>query len=121
MVAEFLRQCAANQAITDTAVGELQRADILVPWRFPEALSGDAPPEGLLRVDQTALNALDRTALARLRDANALSVAYAQIFSVPRLRILAGLREIGDGQDPHGAQKAGAFVDDVGDFSFDLD
>lgn len=120
-VAAFLQHCAANQAITDTAAGELERAGVLVPWRFPEALSGDTPPEGLLRVDQTALNALDPAALARLRDANALSLAYAQVFSAPRLRILAGLREIGEGHDPGAAQKAGAFVTDDGDFSFDLD
>lgn len=120
-VAALLQHSAANQAITDTAAGELERAGVLVPWRFAEALSGDTPPEGLLRVDQRALNALAPAALTRLRDANALALAYAQIFSAPRLRILAGLREIGDGHDPDAAQKAGALLADEGDFSFELD
>ena len=115
-MAVFLQHCAANQAVTDAAAGELERAGVLVPWRFPEALSGDSPPGGLLRVDQGALNALAPAALARLRDANGLSLAYAQVFSVPRLQILAGLQEHEAGRADAGAR--GMFGLDEGDLEF---
>lgn len=118
-MAAFLQHCAANQAITDTAAGELERAGVLVPWRFPEALSGDTPPGGLLRVDQGALNALAPDLLARLRDASALSLAYAQIFSVPRLQILSGLQDREAGRPDAGVR--GMFGTDEGDLDFSLD
>jgi hypothetical protein len=118
-IAVFLQHCASNQAITDTAVTELERAGLLVPWRFAEALSGDTPSEGLLRVDQKTLNALAPDRLARLRDANALSLAYAQIFSVARLQILSGLQDREEG--PPDAGDRGMFGMDEGDLDFSLD
>jgi len=118
-MAAFLQNCAANQAITETAVGELERAGVLAPWRFAEALSGDTPPGGLLRVDQSALNALAPDLLARLRDASALSLAYAQIFSVPRLQILSGLQDREEGRPDAGVR--GMFGTDEGDLDFSLD
>ena len=116
----FLRQCAENQAITDAAVQELAQAGVLKPWVFPDAVCAGNPPEGLLRVDQKALHALAPDQLAHLMRANALALAHAQIFSVPRLKILAGLRERDQGGDEGAMRQASAFFDDEGDFSIDL-
>lgn len=117
--AAFVRQCAANQAITDAAVAELDRAGVLVPWRFADAVSGGAPPEGLLRVDQAALHALPAAALARLMRSNALALAHAQLFSRPRLTILAGLRDVDTARGD--AAASGLFGHDEGDLDFLLD
>lgn len=117
----FLRQCASNQAITDAAARELARAGVLTPWVFPDSVCAGAPPEGLLRVDQKALHALAPEMLAHLMRANALALAHAQIFSVPRLSILTGLREQGESGDRDTVREAAVFFDDEGDFNIDLD
>ena len=62
----FLRQRVANVAVTDAAVAELDKADVLVPWQFPDTVSGGASPEGLLRVDQKALHAVTSGMLSHL-------------------------------------------------------
>jgi hypothetical protein len=77
------------------------------------------PPEGLLRVDQKALHALAPDMLAHLMAANALALAHAQIFSVPRLAILAQLIENEAGQDV--TKVSGFFAGDEGDLNFSLD
>lgn len=115
----FLRQSVENRAITDAAVRELAKAGLLVPWQFPDAVSDGTPPEGLLRVNQKALHALAPETLAHLMRANALALAYAQIFSVPRLNILAGLRDLDSAQGD--AQASGLFGSDEGDLDFLLD
>ena len=117
---KFLYQRAANLAITDTAAAELHKAGVLVPWQFPEAMSGGMPPEGLLRVDQKALHTLTPDMLAHLMAANALALAHAQIFSVPRLGILAQLKENEAGRGDM-AKVSGFFAGDEGDLNFSLD
>lgn len=115
----LLRKCTANQAITDAATAELGKAEVLVPWHFPEAISGGDPPEGLFRIDQKALHALPPKALAHLMQSNALALAHAQVFSLPRLSILAGLREVDTARDDTTA--SALFGGDEGNYNFLLD
>lgn len=115
----LLRKCTANQAITDAATAELGKAEVLVPWHFPEAISGGDPPEGLFRIDQKALHALPPKALAHLMQSNALALAHAQVFSLPRLSILGGLREVDTARDDTTA--SALFGGDEGNYNFLLD
>jgi hypothetical protein len=113
---KFLRSCLTNKAITDAAVAELGKAGVLMPWRFPDAISDGTPPEGLLCVDQKKLHALDPQKLGHLLKSNALPIAYAQVFSLPRLQVLAGLRDRDHAQSDAGVQ--GLFASDEGDWDY---
>jgi hypothetical protein len=92
---EFLKQSAANQAITKAAVEALAAANLLTPWALPvENPDPRQPPQQhLYRIDETALIALPANDLAALRNASALAIAYAQIFSMPRLGLLSRLHQ----------------------------
>jgi len=88
---EFLKHRYESRHRTDRAVAALRRAGVLVPWPLPPSRDTKVsyePLSGLMRVDEQALNALDAEALLTLRDANALSVAYAQILSMRRILLL---------------------------------
>lgn len=86
----FLKQTASNRELTDRAVAVLERAGLLVDWSLPvESPDAERPLlAGLKRVDQPALNALSAADLAKLRDTNALPLAYGQLFSQSRLGVL---------------------------------
>lgn len=86
----FLTQSEANRELTDRAVDALEQAGVLTDWTLPVDNPDPARPllDGLKQIDQQALNALDGDALETLRQANALAVAYAQVFSGSRLGVL---------------------------------
>ena len=69
--------------------------------------------EGLFRIDEAALNALPADALAEVRDANALALAYCQLLSQQRLQALGKLAH-----ERNEAEKALGFGQDNGTFSF---
>lgn len=88
---QFLQSRLTAQTQTQTAVNALAQAGLLVPWVWPAQLPlppGAQPLQGLYRVDETRLNQLDATGLLALRQTQALPVAYAQMFSMPRLAVL---------------------------------
>lgn len=121
-VETFLRSSEEVAKVTKRSVAILAASGVLVPWAFPERLRVGTPPPGLLRVDQTALHGLEALAAARLLKANALALAYAQVFSTQRLAFLGKLRDrqvTGVDADREALEKAGAFFDD-GDFDLDL-
>lgn len=80
---------------TNWAVNALAEAKLLVPWTLP--LDNPHPEKSLLpkifRIDGAALSALPGAALENLRDAGALTIAYAQLFSMPRLGLLLALHK----------------------------
>lgn len=90
---DFLKQTLANKSLTDHAVDALEEAGLLMDWALPIDNPDPERPllEGLKKIDQQALNALDGTALETLRKANGLPIAYAQIFSASRLGVLQKL------------------------------
>lgn len=90
----FLKACAANSLLTKCAVDALDVAGLLEPWELPlgSAAPVREPQQGLYRVCETKFNALNGQSLETLRNANALALAYAQIFSQPRLGVLHHLQ-----------------------------
>ncbi|MBL1269840.1 MAG: SapC family protein [Halomonas sp.] len=71
---------------TQRAVQALHEAQLLTPWAIQiETEEGHRPLEGLLKVDETALNRLDDAAFVALRASGALTLAYGQLYSMPRL------------------------------------
>ena len=88
---QFLQTRLTAQAQTQAAVNALAQADLLIPWTWTATLPlppGAQPLQGLYRVDESRLNQLDAAGLLALRQAQALPVAYAQMFSMPRLAVL---------------------------------
>lgn len=92
----FLRQLLAQEQRTLAACAVLDTNGLMTPWdltlRIPQ---GDRKVEGLYRVNESALHELDGEALRRLRDAGALALAYAQLFSAWHIHTLGRL--LGEG------------------------
>lgn len=81
---DFLQQCETNKTQTQRAVDALQDAGVLAPWELT-LKDADAKPiaiNGLYRIDEQALNALDASQLFEVRNSAGLILAYAQLFSM---------------------------------------
>jgi len=93
---DFFLKVGESRKLTFEAVGALSAANLLVPWQL--ALENPDPQRplqgGLYRVDEAAIGRVDGSILEVLRDAHALAVAYAQIFSQPRLGMLRKLYDL---------------------------
>ena len=92
----FLSQTAESILVLERASAVLAQAGVLEPW--PISVQGPEGPRalnGLHRIAEAALNALDDAAFAALRRTGVLPVAYAQLLSMgnlPRLGELAQAR-----------------------------
>ena len=95
-VLEFLKQVRINQAQTARTCQVLADHGLLQPWPIAvQGGGGERRIEGLLHIDEAALNALPADALKALQQAGALALAYCQLLSeqhLQRLGALAGAR-----------------------------
>jgi hypothetical protein len=97
-VQEVLRFCSElnrSTTATEQAVKALSRSGVIRPW--PILLKTDAgqqPVNGLHRVDEAALNALDDETFRVLRASGALPIAYAQILAAGHLPVFDRLARI---------------------------
>ena len=91
-ILDFLAQTDRNRVVTQTAVDAVQAAGLIQPWPL-NVQNGDktVAVEGLYRIDETVLNALDAATLHGLRDKGALALAYAQLLSMNQLSVLEKL------------------------------
>lgn len=93
---QFLQKRWSDHARTQAAAAALAQAGLLVPWVWPDNLPlppGAQPLKGLYRVDESRLNQLPAADLQTLRDTQALTVAYAQMFSMHRMAGLQAMAE----------------------------
>lgn len=91
-VLDFLTQVAADYETTLRATAALDQAQLLVPWPLEVREEGKTRKvEGLLRVDEQALQKLDGAALASLRDAKALALGYISLLSMQHVAVLGEL------------------------------
>ena len=87
-VLSFLARVEHDRAITQTMVDALQTANLIQPWPLTVKRDGAAlQVEGIYRIDEAALNALDNDAWLGLRRSGALPVVYAQLFSMNQLAL----------------------------------
>lgn len=99
-ILQFTTAVEANRLPTDLAVAALAEADLIVPWSIdPSVAGGAAPLTNVHRVDDKRLAQLDDETFLKLRKANALPIAYAQLFSATRMSILGKLHELHAGAD----------------------
>jgi hypothetical protein len=91
-VSGFLSETVQSEAVTIRACDALQAAGVIEAW--PITLQGDQgvrQVEGLYRVSEAKLNALDATIFSGLRTSGALTVAYAQLLSMTNINLLGNL------------------------------
>lgn len=83
----FLGESTKNRLLTQRAVDTLAAVKLLEPWTLPINVLEGAPPllSGLFRINPAALMGLPASVLEIMRNTQALDIAYAQIFSIPRL------------------------------------
>ncbi len=123
-VVKFLSQVEQSRRRTMEAAADLAKAGLLVPWPINWELEGKRiQVQGLKRVDEAALLALAENDFLGLRQNAALTVAYAQMFSMnlmPALVVQAqkSLKAPGGGLDVSRLQGMGISTED-GLFKFD--
>ena len=95
-VMSFLQQCELNQQITQNAVNALAEQRLITPWSIQRQNSDSStqPVEGLYRIDEAALQQADTDTLTALQKAQALPLAYAQLYSQARLQSLSQLYQL---------------------------
>lgn len=78
---------------TASAVAALQQANLLEPWPLFEPVPEQQllPVQNLYRINQQALENLSADALVELHPSGALALAYAQLYSMPRVQTLKAL------------------------------
>jgi len=88
----FLSHIETNRRLTQDAVDALGAAGLIQPWAL-QAKKDDAtvPINGLFRINEQALNALDANQLHELHGKGALAIAYAQLYSIQQLSMLEKL------------------------------
>lgn len=97
-VLKILEAIERGRLLTQTAVDALAAEGLMKPFTLKLQV-GDAEDtqrhvEGLYTIDETALRKLDADALERLRDANALPIAYAQLLAQHRMQGFNKLYEL---------------------------
>lgn len=93
-VLDLLTKTEQNRVATEAACAALQRHGLLQPWPVTvQTESGPRQIGGLFQVDEEALNAVPADALAELRSAGALMIAYSQMLSMQHLQKLGALAE----------------------------
>lgn len=90
-VVNFLRARQENLVLTQRGVDALAEHQLLTPFPLPPAIEGEEPLRGFYRFDEEKYKSLDGELLLTLRNVNALTIAYAQLFSMARLPLLKKL------------------------------
>jgi len=109
----FLTESLRSREATLKLCKALQNANLIVPWSisYTEADENNNPQartlQGLYHIDSNVLGKLAAEKLAALNACGALSVAYGQFFSEPRLKDLTTLQDgYRDWQDQQSKQNA---------------
>ena len=83
----FFRQLALNQRVGTRACAALAEHGLLVPWAITlQTPAGEKAVQGLWRVDETRLNALEAPVLKAVQEAGGLVLAYTHMLSIPHLQ-----------------------------------
>lgn len=91
-IMDFLTQVEQNRAVTAASCAALQATNLIEPWPIArKSDQGERKLEGLFRMNEAALNALDDEAFLSVRKSGALPLAYAQLLSMQQLRVLGEL------------------------------
>ncbi len=91
-VMDFLQQIERNRGATAIACAALAEQGLIRPWPITlKGETGERQIEGVLQIDEAALNQLSDDAFLNLRRAGALPLAYCQLLSMQHLAMLGEL------------------------------
>ncbi|MDP3760609.1 MAG: SapC family protein [Ramlibacter sp.] len=91
-VLAFLGRISASRKITENVCGLLQKHHLIQPWSLKlQTGRSERAVEGLLRIDDAALNALPAEPFLELRNAGALPLVYGQLLAMQNLSMLPQL------------------------------
>jgi hypothetical protein len=91
-ILETLRRTEQDRTKADLAIAALAAAGVIKPWALTVRVGNqDVTVNGLYRIDEAALNALDDAAFSKLRKASAVVIAYGQLFSMGQVNLLVRL------------------------------
>ena len=77
-ILDFLNRNVGNKIQTKNICESLQKHELIEPWPITVQIDAkNREVNGIFRINETALNALSRSALKELRDNSALIVIYA--------------------------------------------
>jgi SapC len=94
---DFLLENERNRTLTDLAVAALVETGLIQPWPLSVKVADQITPfNGLFRIDETAMSALDDAYFLKLRKSGALPLAYMQLLSVAQTAVLEQLNRIQD-------------------------
>lgn len=121
---QFLSQCDENRVMTEQMTKALGEAGVIESWPLQISRGQDQESlnmQGLYRVNEKALNALDAETYATLRG-GPMALAYAQLFSMNQLNQLTERAKVHaqQGADRQPENLDELFGDDD-DFIFDFD
>jgi hypothetical protein len=89
---QFVSALQQAEQVTADAVRAIEAAGLLEPWPITTGEGASATQvQGLFRINEAALNALDAAALHQLRQDGGLAIAYAQLISTGNLQMLLTL------------------------------
>ncbi|MDF1621973.1 MAG: SapC family protein [Pseudohongiella nitratireducens] len=125
-ILKFMTECEKSKATISAATAELANAGLIVPWDNLVVKQADKQKpiklDGLYRIDEKALTALNTENFAGLRKHGAIALAYAQLFSINQLSQLGQLTELRRRLSPEQApEKLDSLFgsDDAGSINFD--
>jgi len=110
----FLQQIEQNRSSTDLAVAALAEAGLIGPW--PLTVAVDDQPQtvnGLHRVDEAKLNALDDELFLKLRRSGALPLAYIQLLSMAQVAVFEQLSRLQQQLSPVPRHEKALSLDDI--------
>jgi len=100
-VLNFLQHVEKNRMATRQAVDGLAQAGLIAEWPLGIEMDGQKiRVEGIYKFDETKLKTLSDEAFLNLRGSLALSIGYAQLFSMGSITIFSKLAEIRKQQQP---------------------
>lgn len=91
-IVDFLKQVQKKRTITQKICSVLHEKNLIQPWSIKVKVKDEETPvKGLFRIDEAALNALDKDSFDEIRQAGALPLIYCQLLSMQKLRALVDL------------------------------
>jgi len=94
-VLSFLSEIERNRTLTDMAVAAIAETGLIQPWPLRVKVADQMIPfNGLFRIDEPAMNALDAADFLKLRKSGALPLAYMQLLSMAQVAVFDQLNRI---------------------------
>jgi len=91
-ILNLLTQVHNNRTVTQSICTVLHAKNLIQPWAIKlKTDDGEVSVEGLHRIDEAALNALDKDDFEEIRQAGALPLIYCQLLSMQHLQALVNL------------------------------